>query len=76
MALRFALLKDLVTKDETSLRSCSEFEVFHLDFNVEEDMVRYLRRPDVARFSQEVLLPLCDIVMLVHDRFQNCGSCP
>lgn len=76
MALRFGLLKELEPDSSPSLRDRSEFEAYFLDFPREEELVRYLRDPDVVKFSQIVLLPLRDVVMLVRDRFRNNGPLP
>lgn len=70
MALRFALLRDYQRGDPTSFRSRTQFEVFFLDLDTEEELVRYLRRPEVMQFSQGVLVPLRDTVMLIRDRFR------
>ena len=70
MALRFALLRDYQRGDPSSFRSRTQFEVFFIDLDTEEELVRYLRRPEVSQFSQGVLVPLCDTVMLVCDRFR------
>ncbi|KAJ7752167.1 hypothetical protein B0H16DRAFT_1460134 [Mycena metata] len=69
MALRFALLRDYHRGDPTSFRSRTQFEVFFIDLDTEEELVRFLRRPEVARFSQQVLAPLRDQVMQIRDRF-------
>ncbi|KAJ7689218.1 hypothetical protein B0H16DRAFT_1752949 [Mycena metata] len=70
MALRFALLRDYQRGDPSSFRSRTQFEVFFIDLDTEEELVRYLRRPEVSQFSQGVLVPLRDTVMLVRDRFR------
>ncbi|KAJ7711584.1 hypothetical protein B0H16DRAFT_1480241 [Mycena metata] len=69
MALRFALLRDYHRGDPSSFRSRTQFEVFFIDLDTEEDLVRFLRRPEVARFSQQILAPLRDQVMPIRDRF-------
>ncbi|KAJ7702002.1 hypothetical protein B0H16DRAFT_1483293 [Mycena metata] len=69
MALRFALLRDYHCGDPSSFRSRTQFEVFFIDLDTEEDLVRFLRCPEVARFSQQILAPLRDQVMLIRDRF-------
>ncbi|KAJ7023302.1 hypothetical protein C8F04DRAFT_1271490 [Mycena alexandri] len=74
MALRFALLRDYQRGAPASFRTCSQFEVFFIDLDTEEELVRYLRRPEVTNFSQQILVPLRDQVMLVRDRSR--GSPP
>lgn len=74
MALRFALLRDYQRGAPASFRTRSQFEVFFIDLDTEEELVRYLRRPEVTNFSQQILVPLRDQVMLVRDRFR--GSPP
>jgi hypothetical protein len=69
MALRFALLRDYHRGNPTSFCSRTQFEVFFIDLDTEEDLVRFLRRPEVARFSQQILAPLRDQVMAIRDRF-------
>ncbi|KAJ7713532.1 hypothetical protein B0H16DRAFT_1743233 [Mycena metata] len=74
MALRFALLRDYHRGDPTSFRSRTQFEVFFIDLDTEEDLVRFLRQPEVARFSQQILAPLRDQVMAIRDRFHLAPS--
>ncbi|KAJ7029779.1 hypothetical protein C8F04DRAFT_1187455 [Mycena alexandri] len=74
MALRFALLRDYQRGAPTSFCTRSQFEVFFIDLDTEEELVCYLRRPEVTNFSQQILVPLRDQVMLVRDHFR--GSPP
>ncbi|KAJ7175541.1 hypothetical protein C8R46DRAFT_1030586 [Mycena filopes] len=71
MALGFALLQDYYRGQSSAFRTRTQFEIFFLDLDSEEDMVRYLRRPEVVQFSVDVLVPLRDTVMLGRDRFRT-----
>jgi hypothetical protein len=74
MALRFALLRNYRRNELPTRHSRTQFEVFFIDFDTDEELVRYLRRPEVSKFSLETLAPLRDQVMLIRDRFH--GSAP
>ncbi|KAJ7017472.1 hypothetical protein C8F04DRAFT_1279388 [Mycena alexandri] len=74
MALAFALLRNYRRNELPTRHSRTQFEVFFIDFDTDEELVRYLRRPEVSKFSLETLAPLRDQVMLIRDRFH--GSAP
>ncbi|KAJ7713915.1 hypothetical protein B0H16DRAFT_1478305 [Mycena metata] len=69
MALCFALPRDYHRGDPMSFRSRTQFKVFFIDLDTEEDLVRFLRQPEVTRFSQQILAPLRDQVMAIGDCF-------
>ncbi|KAJ7817020.1 hypothetical protein B0H13DRAFT_1923192 [Mycena leptocephala] len=70
MALRFALLKDVCRPAIGSDRSRSQYEVFFVDFDTQEELVQYLCRPEVVNYCHNVLGPLRDVVSLIRDRFR------
>ena len=70
MALRFALLKDII-RGTPSVRSRKEFDVFFLDFDREDDMITHIARPEFARYALRVLVPVRDICVTVRDRLEG-----
>ncbi len=76
MALRFALLKDIPQPNSPSYSSRPEFEFIWIDLDSEAQLVEYLRRPSVARYSQRCLHPLRDIAMLVRNQFRATEPAP
>lgn len=77
MALRFALLRDGGHRSQpVALRHRTQFETIFLDFDTEEQLVRFLRHPDMVKYCENVLCPIRDIVMLVRDRFRSNPALP
>ncbi|KAJ7780755.1 hypothetical protein DFH07DRAFT_765252 [Mycena maculata] len=71
MALRYGLLKDISRGPAIQLSERAQFDTIFLDFDTEEELSLYLRRPDIQNYCRIVIGPLRDIIMLVWDCFRN-----
>ncbi|KAJ7732740.1 hypothetical protein DFH07DRAFT_968310 [Mycena maculata] len=76
MALRYGLLKDISHGPAVQLSERAQFDTIFLDFDTEEELSLYLRRPDIQNYCRVVIGPLHDIIMLVRDRFRDEAPLP